>query len=409
MSLTWERLNPDERLLAARVDIYDHISASVLAGCMSVGECRIDPAMDTAATDGVNIYVGQALARQCSRKQLRYVLLHEAMHVALKHCVSYKDIVEKYPDESNCAMDYVVNLAVEALDTNRDFVERPPCGVLIDQQYAGMSFIEVLQALVRKRNQCQPDRQQQPTDHPQGKGQSSPQPFDQHIQAERTPDAQAEVEQQVDDAKLRGEVLQRNAAKRAGVESPGEKIDLTVEDRHTDWRAALRRFLDEVTEGDEYSRYAPRNRIMAAQDVCLPSHFSESIGEIVVACDTSGSMASVYPTLFGELARICETTDPERVRVLWWDTKVQSEQLFKRGEYGRIKALLAPRGGGGTSPGCIAAHLASTKSQAPKAVLILTDGYLDGSYAPLKVPVLWGVVNHRSFRAPQGAVVHINH
>jgi hypothetical protein len=47
------------------------------------------------------------------------------------------------------------------------------------------------------------------------------------------------------------------------------------------------------------------------------------------------------------------------------------------------------------------------KQYKPTAVIMLTDGYLDGSPAVFDVPTLWGVVDNEAFKAPCGQVLHI--
>jgi hypothetical protein len=41
---------------------------------------------------------------------------------------------------------------------------------------------------------------------------------------------------------------------------------------------------------------------------------------------------------------ICGVCEPEKVRVLWWDTAVHGEQVFE-GDYANIAGLLKPLGG----------------------------------------------------------------
>ena len=67
---------------------------------------------------------------------------------------------------------------------------------------------------------------------------------------------------------------------------------------------------------------------------------NETIGEVVIAIDTSGSIGQKQLTEFAtELVSICEITSPDLVRVLWWDTSVHGEQVFK-GDYQNIAKLL---------------------------------------------------------------------
>jgi predicted metal-dependent peptidase len=138
----------------------------------------------------------------------------------------------------------------------------------------------------------------------------------------------------------------------------------------------------------------------------MPSHFSEATGELIIACDTSGSMGPIYPTVFGEVARIVQNVMPDSVRLLWWDCEVCGDQLFKPHEYDKIASLLKPAGGGGTSPNCVVQYIAEKKYQ-PKGVVWLTDGYLDGSDGKVDVPALWGVVDNDHFKPPQGKAVRI--
>jgi uncharacterized protein with von Willebrand factor type A (vWA) domain len=93
----------------------------------------------------------------------------------------------------------------------------------------------------------------------------------------------------------------------------------------------------------------------------MPSHFSETTGEIIVACDTSGSMYGTYPVVFGEVARICENLLPEAVRVIWWEGSVVGEQLFTPNDYASIGKILNPTGGGGTRLSCVAEYITEKK------------------------------------------------
>jgi predicted metal-dependent peptidase len=117
-------------------------------------------------------------------------------------------------------------------------------------------------------------------------------------------------------------------------------------------------------------------------------------------------MGCIYPTVFGEVARIVQNVMPDSVRMIWWDSSVCGDQLFKPHEYANIASLLKPAGGGGTSPHCVVEYIKEKKYQ-PKGVVWLTDGYLDGSDGKVDVPALWGVVDNDHFVAPQGKTVRI--
>lgn len=409
MSKTWEKLDAPNRVIAVHVDFSNHAEFSKLAGLVYVGDVRYEP-IGTAGTDGRDVVYDPDFVMQQSRKQLRYLVAHEAMHKALQHCTTYTAVNEKYPELCNIAMDYVVNGIIEEMDPNFTFVERiiepPP---LVDKKYQGWSFIEVLQDLLKNAKvinvQMQGEGEGQGEGQGDGDGRGSPKPLDKHTMRQLDPQSAEgkELARQIDDAVRQGKLL---AQKIAGKGSLNSALDRATQKRDTNWREHLRDWITSLCEGDDYSRFAPPNKRLAPQGVLMPSHFSEATGELIVACDTSGSMGGIYPTVFGEIARIAENVNPDAVRIIWWDSAVCGEQLFKPHEFARIGSLLKPVGGGGTTPECVVQYIREKRYQ-PKGVVWLTDGYLDGSNAVVDTPALWGVVDNDHFKPPQGKAVHI--
>jgi predicted metal-dependent peptidase len=294
-------------------------------------------------------------------------------------------------------MDYVVNGMIEDADPDFDFVDRPTVEPLIDPKYSGWSFIRVLKDLLKQQ-----EENPQPQDG-EGGAENGHQTLDQHIQSSRTSDAEKEISRQIDDAMHQGKVMQSRIA---GEKTTGGALDGAMRKRDTNWKQYLRDFLTEICEGDEQSRFSPPNKRLLASGFIMPSHFSESTGEIVVACDTSGSMAGLYPTVFGEIARICENVLPDSVRVLWWEYEVVGDQQFKPIDYPNIGKTLKPVGGGGTRLSSVAEYITNKKYK-PKAVVILTDGYIETDYTLPEVPVLFGVCDNDHFTGARGKTVRI--
>jgi hypothetical protein len=147
------------------------------------------------------------------------------------------------------------------------------------------------------------------------------------------------------------------------------------------------------------------NKRQMANDIYLPSVINESIGEIIVAIDTSGSIGGAEITEFAtELVSICELCQPEAVRVLWWDTEVHGEQIFKD-NYSNIANLLKPMGGGGTKVSCVSEYVTKNKLNA-ECVLVFTDGYVENDINwNITSPTLWMVTQRRDFIPPVGKKV----
>lgn len=390
----WDRLTPQQRVSAVNVDIMNHAMFSTLSGAVMMGNLFVGNDVSTAGTNGRDIYYNQDFLLAQTRKQLRYIQAHEALHITLKHTLDYKDLATKYPRECNIAMDYVVNAFIEQTDPRFEFVERPlDPEPLVDPKYFGRSFVDVLQDLLRNP----PPQEQQSA----GGGQGS-EPLDEHMPAPA--DIQEdELRQEVSDALNSGDMMQKRLAGEGGGGNPLKGLGV---DRSTDWRSALRDWFNGVSKGDTYSRMCPPNRRFLPLDILMPSHFDVTAGEVAILGDTSGSMEGVYPVMFGEIAAICKQANPDMVRLIWWDSEVRSEQVFKRGQYDQIAKQLKPVGGGGTTPQAVEKYLRQKQYPLTGAIW-LTDGYLTPPNSVCKNE-LWAVINNDFFKPKHGKTMRIH-
>jgi predicted metal-dependent peptidase len=139
----------------------------------------------------------------------------------------------------------------------------------------------------------------------------------------------------------------------------------------------------------------------------MPSVHSEKVGEIVVAIDTSGSISGEAITEFAtELVSICDVVNPDRVRVLWWDTQVHGEQIFEE-NYSGLTKMLKPMGGGGTRVSCVSEFL-NNNSYAPDCVIVFTDGYLESDINwETDIPTLWMLTRRKDIKV-KGQVVRMD-
>jgi hypothetical protein len=355
---TWDTMTPRQRLAAVNIDIMDHIDFSILSGLVTMGEIHVVPDLPTAGTNGVDVFYGEAFVMTLNRKQ--------------------SDAPEP----------------------------------LLDPKYYNKAFVDILQDLLRNPPPP-PPRRGKPEDGQGGDGQDEqdgrggiPKPLDEHIPTPKGLDKD-ELSKRVRDALTHGEMVQKRIAKNAGKASAGNPLSGLGRKRDTDWRNALRDWVQEICAGDEYSRYNPPNRRMLPLGIILPTHFDVAMDELHIYCDTSGSMHGVYPVVFGEIANICSQANPETVRIVWWDSKVCGEQVFKRGQYDLIANQLAPKGGGGTSPQCVIDYVQS-KQYKPSGAIWLTDGYLDACPTPACGNELWGVVDNDHFNPAHGKALRIH-
>jgi len=405
---TFDRMTAEQRLIAVNVDLANNKTFAIMSGVACVGANKFTDAIPTAGTDGRDVYWNQDFVMSLTRKQLRFVVLHESFHKALRHCSEYQEICKREPKASNIAMDYVVNSFIVEADPQYTFMELPTKPEpLLHPKYFGWSFVQVLRDLLKNAKPV--GGGEGDGDKPVGKvfvdpdGKPIDAEFDEHMLGELEGDELADADRQIEDAKQQGQIL---AQKLAGKGTGGKDLDGIMAKRDTNWREHLRQFISEICEGDEQSRFAPPNKRLLPQGIIMPSHFTESTGEIIVACDTSGSMTGLYPTVFGEIARICENVSPESVRIIWWEFSVVGEQVFKPIDYPNIAKLMKPVGGGGTRVTCVAEHIEEKKLK-PKCVIYLTDGYIESDYRLPDFPVLFGVVDNDQFVASRGKTLRI--
>ena len=65
-----------------------------------------------------------------------------------------------------------------------------------------------------------------------------------------------------------------------------------------------------------------------------------------------------------------------------------------------------PQGGGGTMVECVPDHITSEGIK-PQACIVLTDGYLGGSWGSWSCPVLWCIMDNKQANPTVGKTVHI--
>jgi predicted metal-dependent peptidase len=128
-----------------------------------------------------------------------------------------------------------------------------------------------------------------------------------------------------------------------------------------------------------------------------------------LAIDTSGLTYApgVLDTFMTEVKSLCDMVKPDKLHVIYWDTKVCQTELYEGEEIERLVSTTKPKGGGGTDVECVPKYMAEHGIN-PQAVVVLTDGYLGGTWGTWAAPVLWCVLDNKSANPSCGQTVHIN-
>lgn len=427
-----DKLN--KRLKKAHIRLMRNPETALYAGCMMMGTSEIvdDPSI-TAYTDGVNKRYGAQFINPLTDAEMCGLVLHENLHVALRHCIHGRAMHELDYECAAQAADYVVNgIIVNLKDKTLCAL---PKGGLVDAKYFDWSMLDIFKDL-RKQQEgnggneegepCDngnpggdpggpnPDDEENGNDSGEQEGPGKPSTkggkggkgkpqrqrgWDQHdFDGKDMSGLQQDVQklhEAVDRALREGALL----AGRLGGDIPRAITEALTP--KVDWRKELMEFVSSMTKGtDEYSWRMFNRRHMAA-GWFLPITQNETVGEVIVAIDTSGSIGAEQLNEFAsELLGVCEAVQPDRVRVLWWDTRVAGEQLFEDKDYKGLVSMLKPAGGGGTRVGCVAEHIKKENLTAD-CVIVFTDGYVESDIKwDIEAPTLWMVTEHKGFVPP---------
>lgn len=388
-----KQLTAEQRLTKAVVAIMGNPKYVALAGVLMLGKREVANDIPTACTNGRDEKYGRAFIESISDAGLRFVVLHECYHKLYKHLTTWRELYKDDAQLANWACDYVINLKI--LDDNKDgFAQLPmqngePIG-LVDEKYRGMNALEVYRLL--KEDQ----------DDEGGGGDRTG--FDEHDwdgAQEMSDTERKQLERDLDEA------IRQGALAAGKVGSGGDRDFAELLKTKVDWREVLREFVNTTCAGNDYSTWRRPNRRFVSSGYYMPSGVSERVGELVVAIDTSGSIgAQELGQFLGEVKAICETVHPEAVRLLYWDTKVCGDEKYVGADVQNIVNSTKPAGGGGTNVECVPRHI-TTEGIKPQAAIVLTDGYLGGSWGQWPCPVLWCIVGNKSAVASVGKTVHV--
>lgn len=322
----------------------------------------------TAAVDGRKMYFNPEFVTGLSDDELVFLVAHECMHLMLNHCTRRGN---RDPKRWNYAGDYLGNELLV-----RDGIGTMPNGGLFDSTLTqnGTLTTEQIYDLL-------------PEDIGGDEGDEDG-PLDE-VMDSTDPELEQETKVLISQA--------AQAAEMAGKLSAGLKR-LVGELVHpkVSWRDVLRDFMTKTRDADR--TFARPNRRLRGEFI-LPSVTGERVGEIVVAVDCSGSINDkVINEFASEITALHTDLHPERVHVLYFDTKVLRHDEFEDDD----TVSMSPCGGGGTAFSPIFKFI-DEQGIDPQCCVVLTDLCCNDFGSEPTYPVLW--VSNGQTKAPWGQVV----
>ncbi len=389
-------MTPLQRLQRAHVEMMGNPYTMPYAGVLMVGKYEVRGDVRTASTNGLDCAYGETFITKQDDPALRGLILHENLHKTFQHLFLWKHLYADDGRLANMACDYVINLIIRDLEDESGGFVRLPDGGLIDERFRGMSTQDVFDILKEEQ------------DEDEGEGGSSEgegEPLDDHNWGEAqgmTPEDVEQVSKEIDQAIRQGQMM---AGKLGGNQS--RVLDQLTEPK-VDWREQLRDFVASAVSGKDLSTWQRPNRRWLQHDMYMPSTINETIGRIVVAVDTSGSIGgSILTAFLSEVQAIANNVKPERVDLIYWDTEVAGHEVYAQDQLEKLASSTKPRGGGGTKVECVPEYLRTNQIR-PECVIVLTDGYVFGGWGTWSAPVLWCIHDNKDAKPTTGVAIHIN-
>ncbi len=340
-----------------------------------------NPNIETACTDGESIEYNPAFFESMPVEEIKTVLAHEVMHVALLHHTRRQN---RNADTWNRATDFAINQIL--VNAGFDL----PKGGLLDSKYAGMGAEDIYNLLPPAKDEDKDGEGAGQGNDPGGMGGVKDAPA--KTKGELN-EIEAKVKQAVSQAAM--------AAKKAGkLPAEMERLVSEVLEPQIAWQDVLARFLTEIARND-YTWKKPNRRYITS-GIYLPSLENEEIGKIVLIVDTSGSIDEPTLNAFaGEMQAILATF---RVPfdVLYVDSEFHGVQHIEPDE----QIALKPLGGGGTDfrPGF---EYLDEQDEQPKCVVYFTDLECSSFPAEPEYPVLWATIGSYKNDPPFGEVIKV--
>ena len=325
-----------------------------------------DTTCRTAYTNGTVIGFNPTFFMSLSPEERVFLLIHEAMHVAYLHTVRLMDRIHA---KFNVAADHVINLSL----IDRGF-QMPKIG-LADPQYAGMCTEEVYN-LLPDQDESKCDLDIQPGD-----------------------DSQEDAENAVQAILVRAAIQSQMQGDRPGTIPSEIEIFLNkLLEPTLPWNRILQKYLHNFAKND-YSFRKPNRRFFPKH--ILPSLHSESLINIAIAVDASGSVRDEEFNVFiSEIAGIFKMMKPEKISLITFDTTIKNvDQIKSLKELSKVKFT----GRGGTRIKPVIDWAIENK---PQLLLVFTDGCFNHYEEKTETPVIWLIHGGRPFQPPYGKVIN---
>lgn len=337
----------------------------------------VEEGVGTAFTDGTTIKFDPKFVESLSDDELVFLVAHETWHVAFMHMFRRGP---RDPQRWNCAADYVINNMLIAAGFT--MIE----GGLSDSRYKDMSAEEVYELL--------PENPQDLPENPQDGDFTEPS----NGEGSGSSESKAEAQQKVQDAIMNAATAAQMQGDPGSVPGHIQRLLDEMFNPKLPWQVILANYMSAKTKAEK--SWSRRNKRF--KSVYLPSRLSESMGNVNIYVDASGSVSQDdFQAYITEMHDIRDSLKPELMKVVAFDTSIKEEFVMERGE----EIDVSFQGGGGT---CIEPVVAHAEQEETDVTIIFTDGYFgDVDYSRVPNDIVWIILGNPNWTCPVGKIIHM--
>ena len=361
-----------------------------------------DADIETAATDGKNLWYAPKFIDRLDIKQVEFLLAHEVLHVAFEHMLRRGD---REPQAWNVACDYAINQIL--IDEG---VGKAPTGndaPLVDHMYKGLASEEIYGQL----EDWQKKQETLDVHVDLDKGEGTIKDKQGNKKKIKVGAGMTKQEQDALRDEIKNSLLQSaKAALSAGGHSAGqlpaglERLITDISAPKLDWRSLLRNTIKSQIKNN-YSWMRP-SRKMYSTNAVLPGLDVENSLDIAVSIDTSGSISDrMLKDFLSEINGIADEFDAYKIKVWCFDTEVHAPEEFETWD-GKDITHYQPAGYGGTDIAVNWKWMQENEVK-PELLVCFTDGetwdrWGDSDYCD----TLWVIHSGDTIKPPFGQTVY---
>ena len=331
--------------------------------------------IESADTNGKELRLNPEWFAGLTPGQRIGALLHEAYHVALRHHERMGDKTQKRWNE---ACDHSVNILL-----TKAGYEVPPDGHC-DMGYDHKSAEQIYDLLPEEEDEDGNDT----GNYPNSDMDINMKGVDKHSKSD------------IDEMLVRATTAAKMADEAGSI--PGE-IDRYVEgllNPELPWQHLLSNFMEQFNQ-DDYSFAKPNRRFMP--DFYMPSLYSESVADIAIAVDASGSVEQFqFAKFLTEINFIKDHLEPKVTTIVDFDTQINNiHHLGVDDSVGSVKFT----GGGGTDLMPVFEYF---DENPPTVLIVFSDLWCRIIEEDPGYPVIWICTDNLKAKVNFGTLIHFD-